>query len=109
MGASVAQLLMAEGTQAAAKTVWDVLEGIPGGDRAPVIGISVLMAVLLVMFVAAIVGKTMCRMQQARLEDALKRELVDRGFSADDVAKIVQSAANTEQRGPFRVWRRWAC
>jgi hypothetical protein len=85
-------LLLAEATQVGTKTFWDVVEGIPSQDRAPFFGFSIMFALVMVIVVAAIVSKTMCRMHKAQLEDALKRELVDRGFTADEIAKIVETS-----------------
>jgi hypothetical protein len=93
-------LLLAEETQVATKSFWDVVHGVPVHDLAPLVVFSLTCAVVAVIVVATIASKTTCRIHKAQLEDALKRELVDRGFAADEIAKIVEtSPLNSPSRG----------
>ena len=79
-------------------TVWDWLGQTPAGDRAPLLAISGVMVILLIIVIAVIVSKTACRIQKARLENGLKRELVDRGFSAEEIERIVRASAGDAAR-----------
>jgi hypothetical protein len=52
--------------------------------------------------VVAIVGKIIESMHKRRVETEMKRELLDRGMSADEVARVVESAQ------PKDFLERWA-
>jgi SOS response regulatory protein OraA/RecX len=54
--------------------------------------------VLLIIVITVAVSKTICRVQKNRLEDSLKRELVDRGFSVEEIERIVQASAGKTAR-----------
>jgi hypothetical protein len=86
-------LQLAEATETATNTLGGLINELSPGDRAPAVVMTIVAGMVLVMVVAAIVSKTACRIHKARLEDTLKRELIDRGFSADEIAKIVETSA----------------
>ena len=67
-------------------------------DRIPIMSPSGTMVILFMVLVAvvtaiAIVGITIYAIHKNRLEHALKRELLDRGLSADEIATVVGAKA----------------
>jgi len=56
---------------------------------------SVLLIVIVAVVVAiAIIGSVVYAIHKNRLEHALKRDLLDRGLSADEIAKVVSATAS---------------
>jgi hypothetical protein len=84
--------LLGEAAETASNTFAGLIKELSPGDRAPAVVMVVVAGVSLIIVVAGIASKTACRIHKARLEDTLKRELVDRGFSADEIAKIVETS-----------------
>ena len=70
-------------------TLWDVFTQMDSSD---LVGLAAI-AMVLICVVAGIIARTAYRMHKNRLEDSLKRELVDRGFSADEVVNILGASA----------------
>lgn len=69
------------------KTLWDRILQLNGEDLA---GCAVLVVAASVVIIT-ILGVVVYQMQKLRLEHDLKRELLDRGLSADEIATIVSS------------------
>jgi hypothetical protein len=49
------------------------------------------MSIVAVVFITAILTITVYKMHKNRLEDALKRDLLDRGMSASEIAMVVRA------------------
>jgi sensor histidine kinase regulating citrate/malate metabolism len=49
------------------------------------------MSIVAVVFITAILTITVYKMHKNRLEDSLKRELLDRGMSASEIAMVVRA------------------
>lgn len=77
-------------------TFLDALNQVPRPDLAPLVVIAIACASALIIGIALIVSKTIYRMHKNRLDDTLKRELVDRGFSADEIVEIIGASATPE-------------
>ena len=56
---------------------------------------GVLVAVVLI---AVIISRLVFVMQKNRLEAGLKQSLIDQGFSADEIARIVEATAEGKKR-----------
>jgi hypothetical protein len=82
------------------QTIWDSIIQIAAADRAALIALFIIVATLIIVVIAVIASKTVYRMHKNRLEDALKRELIERGFSADEIATIVESSAAPKNPQP---------
>ena len=46
--------------------------------------------------IAALIAGTMRKMRQAKLDDALKREMIERGMSAEEIAEVIQAESPPE-------------
>ena len=71
-------------------------------DKESQIGVMVF-AVIALLVATIIVCITLYNMHKNRLEDALKRELLERGMNADEIARVVESAQ------PKDFLDRWVC
>jgi H+/Cl- antiporter ClcA len=52
----------------------------------------------LILGLVGIVSSTLRSMQHHRAELALKREMLDRGMSADEIAKVIEATASSRQQ-----------
>jgi hypothetical protein len=66
---------------------WEWTNVLDSGQRTGMIALSI----AAIVFVTAIVMVTMYKMHKNRLEDALKRELLDRRMSAAEIATVVRA------------------
>jgi hypothetical protein len=70
------------------------------GLRDPGMRFALIMFVLIAaVFVSSILAAVIYKMHKNRLEDALKRELLDRGMSAAEIATVVRAKSGTEPAG----------
>jgi hypothetical protein len=69
-------------------TIWDLLTRVNGSDLAGVIVVAMALAVATIFIIAM----TVQQMHKNRLDDELKRDLVERGFAAEEIARIVESS-----------------
>jgi hypothetical protein len=69
------------------------------GERLPVIIVAITLGVMVVVFVVACVCGTVYKMHKNRLDDGLKRELLDRGMSADEIVAVVRARPTKHSRG----------
>jgi hypothetical protein len=60
----------------------------------------VVLSIFAIVGIVAILAVTVHRIHKNRLDDALKRELLDRGMSAEEIALVVGAAQ--PKRGPCR-------
>jgi hypothetical protein len=65
---------------------WEWTDALDPAQRTGMIALSIVALVI----VTAISLLTMYKMHKNRLEDSLKRELLDRGMSADEIATVVR-------------------
>jgi hypothetical protein len=66
---------------------WEWLAALDSGERT---GLTV-MTIAAFVFVVWMVLVTLYKIHKNRLDDALKRELLDRGMSADEIATVVRA------------------
>lgn len=77
-------------------------------DRIPQMSTGDVMTLLLIVIVAVlvaitIIGSIIYAMHKNRLEDSLKRELLDRGMNADEIATVIRAKTGTKaSRRPAR-------
>jgi len=68
---------------------WDRIPAVSSGDVIPVLVMVIIGAVTAI----AIISGVIYAIHKNRLEHALKRELLDRGMSADEIATVVRAKA----------------
>ena len=66
---------------------WTWIAELDSGERTGIIVLCVVASV----FIVTVAFCTIYCMHKNRLEDALKRELLDRGISADEIAAVIRS------------------
>jgi xanthine/uracil permease len=71
------------------QNVWDRIPQMSPGDLTEIL----FMVVVGVVAAIAIIGGVVYAIHKNRLENALKRELLDRGLSADEIATVVSAKA----------------
>jgi hypothetical protein len=69
---------------------WEWTSSLGSGERVAII----ILGIFAIVFVITIVAGTVHKIHKNRLDDALKRELLDRGVSADEIATIVNRPAS---------------
>jgi hypothetical protein len=74
---------------------WEWTSSLGPGERFPLL----VLGGFAVIFIITLVACTMYAMHKNRLNDQLKRELLDRGMSADEIATIVN--AKPRKRAAF--------
>jgi hypothetical protein len=79
---------------------WDLFVRLQPGDLAPLLAMLGVFGTLLIITIAVIVSKTIYRVHKTRLENALKHELVERGFSAAEIVEIIGASASPEALRP---------
>ena len=92
--------------QSVSNSVWEWLNALGPGERIPVFILGTILGVFALVFVVTIVSGTICKMHKNRLEDALKRELLERGMSAEEIAIVIRAKpAKSHSCRPFDVTR----
>ena len=78
-------------------SLWDVLMQLTAGDLAMVITLGVFFCMIMIVVIVAAVARTIHQMHKHRLDDAFKRDLVEQGFTADEITKIVEASAGEKK------------
>jgi signal transduction histidine kinase len=78
--------------------LWEFLMTFDASMRFPLIIVSIVFGTILLVIVAGIIAGTVNSMHKHRLDDALKRELVDRGMSAEEIERIVRVRSGTTSK-----------
>jgi hypothetical protein len=81
-------ILLAESTDA-----WSNFFGIQPGDRFALMVIIIVFGTVLTIALVGIAAGTAKCIHNRRLEAELKRDLLDRGMSAEEVARVVEATA----------------
>ena len=61
------------------------------GDRLPVIIVGMTMGAFALVVIVTVVAGTVYKMHKNRLADSLKRELLERGMSADEIVTVISA------------------
>jgi hypothetical protein len=79
---------------------WEWIVGLDSAEQSVLIMVVGFSAICAIIFVTG----TVYKMHKNRLEDALKRELLERGMSADEIATVIRAKpSRTGQCGPRTV------
>ena len=77
--------------QATPTNVWQFLMTIDADERFPLAVVAIVFGTLLLVAFVAIIAGTIRSMHKHRLDDALKRELIERGMEAEEIERIVSA------------------
>jgi len=80
----------------------DKFFGLDQDNRFVILILAIVFGSLIVIAIAGIIGGTFSRVHRRRLEADIKRDMLDRGMTADDIAQVVESAP------PQNFLERWA-
>jgi hypothetical protein len=75
--------------QSAPTNLWEFLSSFDAGERFPLVVVMIMFGTMALVLIVAIIAFTTRSMCKHRLDDALKRELVDRGMNAEEIEQIV--------------------
>lgn len=82
---------------AAASDPWaDAFFGIESGERFPLLVIAIGCATGIIISLAGISAGVLNAMHRRRVEEGMKRDMLDRGMSADEIVKVVEAAPPPE-------------
>jgi len=73
--------------QATPTRIWEWLPKLDDGDLTAI----VILSIIAIVGIVAILCVMVYRIHKNRLEDALKRELLDRGMTAEEIATVINS------------------
>jgi hypothetical protein len=80
--------------------LWEFLMTFDPSMRFPLVIVSIVFGTMALVAIFGIVAGTMQSMHRHRLDDALKRELVDRGMEADEIERIVRARSGAKPKPP---------
>ena len=75
--------------EAVPSTLWEWLSKLDDGERLALSVVVVIFSMVAVVVVTSVVATTIRGIYKQRLDDALKRELLDRGMSAEEIERVV--------------------
>jgi hypothetical protein len=70
---------------------WQWLSSVNQRDQMPIVVTLFCVTAAALVIVAVIVAFTVYKVHRNRLNDSLKRELLERGLSADDIVEVVRA------------------
>ena len=73
--------------------LWEWLAPIDPGDRVALCATAIVIGLTALVLIIWIVAGTTGKIHRARLENALERELLDRGMSAEEITEVVAATA----------------
>jgi mannose/fructose/N-acetylgalactosamine-specific phosphotransferase system component IIC len=77
--------------QSVSGTLWEWLSALEADERLALSVVVMALSLSAAVLVVAIVAYTIRAVHKHRLDDALKRELLDRGLTAEEIALVVQT------------------
>ena len=86
--------------------LWEWLGPIAPDERFALCVTSVVVGLTALVFIVGLISHTISKIHRTRLEATLKRELLDRGLSAEEVTEVIaatgagrRTIGNLQQRG----------
>jgi hypothetical protein len=73
------------------------------GERLPFLIVGLILGIFALVFVVTIVSGTIYKMHKNRLDDSLKRELLERGMGADEIVAVISAKPNKRAQLGKRV------
>ena len=83
--------LLAQASQPVHDMWTDAFFGLDANERFPLLIVAIGCITGVVITLACIISSALATAHQRRLEIELKREMLDRGMSADEVAKVIET------------------
>ncbi len=80
---------------------WEWMNAVEPDERIAVFAVGVILGVFALVFVVTIVSGTIYKIHKNRLEDALKRELLERGMGAEEIVAVIRARSN--KCGPWHT------
>jgi hypothetical protein len=102
------QLLLAQGIWEPDDPWTRTFFGLEQGQRFLVIIVAIVCLAAVLLGTFGIISSAINTVHRRRAEMELKREMIDRGMSADEIAKVIESAAPPED-ATQRWIASWAC
>lgn len=85
---------------AAPSNLWEFIQPIQPGDRFALAVVLIVFGTIALVLIVGIIAATLRSVQKHRLDDALKRELVDRGMNATEIDQIVRVRSGARGKVP---------
>jgi hypothetical protein len=79
--------------------LWEWLAEIKPDDRIALCIVLILFGATALVFAIGIISHTVQSIHHSRLESTLKRELLDRGLSVDEIAKVIAATGSVKRIG----------
>lgn len=79
--------------------LWEWLAPIEPDERFALSITTIVVGLMALVFIVGIVSVVIGKIHRARLEAALKRELLDRGLSVDEIASIISATGTAKGVG----------
>ena len=70
--------------------------GFASDERLVLLLVSIGCLTGVIIFIAALIAGTMRKMRQAKLDDDLKREMIERGMSAEEITQVIEAESPPE-------------
>ena len=86
----------------------DLVSGFDPGQRLALLIISIGCGLALILGLAGIISSSISSIHRRRAETELKRDLVERGMSADEIATIIETSTSPED-ATARWIATWGC
>lgn len=96
-------LLIAQVSEARSDPWADAMFGLDPSMRFSLLVVAIGCLTGVIITVVCVVSSAISQAQQRRIETELKREMLDRGMSADEVAKVIKASA-TEEPPSYLGW-----
>jgi hypothetical protein len=87
--------------------LWEWLAPIDADERFALCVAAITVGLTALVVIIAVAAHTLSRIHRARLEHTFKRELLERGLTADEIAQIVEATAARKWLRP--MFRRGSC
>jgi len=84
--------------QAESGSFWEWMGSLSSADSTTIM----VMSILAIIGIVTIIAVTIWTIHKNRLEDALKRDLVERGFSVEEIERIVKASGPPQGLWPKR-------
>lgn len=80
--------------------LWQFLMTFDAGERFPLVVVMIVFGTVALVLIVGIIALAVRSMHKHRLDDALKRDLVDRGMDADEIERIVRARRGATAQSP---------
>ncbi len=75
----------------------DTFNGFASDERLVLLLVAVGCLTAVIIVIACLIAWTVRKMRQAKLNDDLKREMIERGMSAEEIAQVIEAESPPEE------------